>query len=81
MPITLGIVISITLPSPIVQHMVARCGEHDENGNCDTTGGACSGSDGCGAGCCGGDGGGCRASCGGCRSSCGCRGGGGCVSK
>lgn len=91
LPITLGIVITTTQPSP-VQHMALGCGERKCNGICNTacitasvwtTGGACSGSGGCGGGCGGGGGGGCRASCSGCRASCsgGCRGGGGCGSK
>ncbi|XP_071728748.1 glycine-rich domain-containing protein 1-like [Rutidosis leptorrhynchoides] len=89
LPITLGVVISMTQPSP-VQHMFTKCEEHNGTSGCDTTyirssgwatGGMCSGSGGCGGGC--GGGGGCRASCGGCRASCsgGCGGGGGCSSK
>ncbi|GJR62402.1 hypothetical protein Tco_1504564 [Tanacetum coccineum] len=94
LPITLGIYITTTQPSP-VHHTALRRGEQKFNGIYNTacmtecmtasvwtTGGACSGSGGCGGGC-GGGGGGCRASCSGCRASCsgGCRGGGGCGSK
>ncbi|KAK1432293.1 hypothetical protein QVD17_09188 [Tagetes erecta] len=82
-PITLGIVISTTQPSPI-QHVVTKS-EHNDSGHFTgiigsvwTKGGVCSGGGGgCGGGG-GGGGGGCRASCGGCRSSCG---GGGCNAK
>ncbi|GJX47344.1 glycine-rich domain-containing protein 1-like protein [Tanacetum coccineum] len=93
LPITLGIYITTTQPSP-VHHTALRRGEQKCNGIYNTacitecmtasvwtTGGACSGSGGCGGGC--GGGGGCRASCSGCRASCsgGCREGGGCGSK
>ncbi|KAL4556525.1 hypothetical protein LXL04_039181 [Taraxacum kok-saghyz] len=78
-PVTLGIVISTTQPSP-VQLSLTNSGE--QSFDVWATGGMCSGSGGggCGSGCGGGGGGGggCRASCGGCRSRCG---GGNCSAK